>query len=113
MENNLDNQFNTPEEEPKASMKKCPYCAEEIKEDAIKCRYCLSDLRTNTEVYSPPEKVIEKNQFGCGSAILAFLLPIIGIIVGIAWLTSEDDRERAWPMIAVSILGIILWMIII
>lgn len=94
-------------------MKKCPFCAEEVQDQAVKCKHCQSDLVTqkSSEPTKAPKEpvnytwcliatgyVIVFTAFYVGLAVGAPSDPWIALIIGLFGIWSLPDRKDNKPM---------------
>ncbi|WP_407376112.1 zinc-ribbon domain-containing protein [Methanobrevibacter sp.] len=96
----------------------CPYCGEELVDNAKFCKSCgknLEDFQTtqssqNTDYYPPTTQNDHKTAIIVGY-IFAVLIPLFGLITGVYLLTRKDSEKANRNGKYVIIVSLVVWAI--
>jgi predicted nucleic acid-binding Zn ribbon protein len=87
-------------------MKKCPYCAEEIQDEAIKCKHCGEFLDGSSR---PSRKEAALKWYFRRSFIIIAVLCVGPLALPLIWL--RPDTSRAWKIGLTIVILALSWLL--
>ncbi len=98
-------------------MKYCSKCGKEIMDEAVICVHCGCQVSEGTtqnnrqQTVNPVVEPGESNGLAIGAIVCAFLIPILGLILGIVGMAKYKTQSYKSQCITAIILSIIVWIV--
>lgn len=96
----------------------CSKCGKEIDDQAVVCIHCGCPVESaNKESYVPvtdapiQEETGEKKTLANCAVVFSFLIPIVGLILGIVGITKYKNEKLRKQCICAITLSIVFWII--
>jgi uncharacterized membrane protein YvbJ len=87
-------------------MKKCPFCAEEIQDEAIKCKHCGEFM----DAANHPRLAEKKSQWYCRTPFIIFAVFCVGpLALPLIWLRPQTSLP--WKIGLTVVILVLSWLL--